>query len=142
MSSAELFRHYRETDYHVDAPAGRFTLRVGQRDQELDAVLDDSGAREWAYVTAYNPGEARPAAEENERAQAELIRRLDERGLGWLPGVGEARGSSWSEPSLLVLGVERAEASALGVAFGQWAILVGRRGGPAELLDLRPLLPR
>jgi hypothetical protein len=40
----------------------------------------------------------------------------------------------WSEDSLFIPGLPREEARRLGLAFGQVAVLVGRVGGPAELL--------
>ncbi|WXH31692.1 hypothetical protein WA016_05668 [Myxococcus stipitatus] len=46
------------------------------------------------------------------------------------PAIGEAEDRSWSEQSLFIPGLPHAEAE----RFGQVAVLVGRTGGPAELL--------
>jgi hypothetical protein len=56
------------------------------------------------------------------------------RGLAHHPAIGVGDDGSWpAEQSLLVLGIDKAEAVALGRAFEQFAVVVGRRGGPARL---------
>jgi hypothetical protein len=52
-----------------------------------------------------------------------------------LRGAGAGDDGRWApEPSLLVLGLPRAEAVELARRFGQEAIVAGRRGAPAELV--------
>jgi hypothetical protein len=46
---------------------------------------------------------------------------------------GEADDGDWCEPSVLVVGMAEAGAVALGRAFGQNAVVVGRAGAAAEL---------
>ena len=53
--------------------------------------------------------------------------------LDWLPGEGI--GDDSAEESLLVLGISRGKAVALGRAFGQLAVVTGRRGGGAQLVS-------
>jgi hypothetical protein len=62
---------------------------------------------------------------------------------GYSPLAGEGRdpGGQWhAEPSVLVAGIGRREARAMGRRFGQLAILVGHAGLPARLVasGLRP----
>jgi putative PIN family toxin of toxin-antitoxin system len=110
-------------------------LRIGVHDRDLDRLLESHGASTAAFVTAANPrGEARdPAA--NEAAMAALRASL---ALPWLPGEGRDLDGRWSaEPSLLVLGVSRPDAEALGRRLEQNAIVFVERGGAPELVLLR-----
>ena len=134
--SDELHAAYAGTDFWVeDAPAGPFRIRCGERCQALDCLLEEHGLNGWAYVTACNPGSNLRPAEENAGRMRELEARVSA-----LPavviyhgqGVGP-RGTWPPEPSLLLLGITEGEALALGAAFGQNAIVVGRHGECARL---------
>lgn len=131
---AELERAYHQTTY---AAAVDLRLRIGQRNALLDALLDERGIDAWAYLSAYNPGSRPVGDEENRAAQQRLIDLVRERGLAWYVGAGEADDGSWPpEPSLLVLGLARGDAEAIGREFEQSAIVVGKRGGVPELVWL------
>jgi hypothetical protein len=52
------------------------------------------------------------------------------------PGEGRAADGSWREPSVLAVGMYRANAEALGKLFGQNAVVFIEKGKPAELLLL------
>lgn len=110
-------------------------LRIGVRDAGLDRLLEACGATTAAFVTAANPrGEARTRAE-NEAAMTALRASL---ALAWLPGEGRDSEGRWSaEPSLLVLGMARADAVALGRRLEQNAIVFIERGRAPELVLLR-----
>lgn len=126
---------YRATAYHVADGAQRFSIRVGERCAPLDALLDAHGAEEWAYVTAYNPGGRQARADENAAAQQRLEAELRATAHPVLRGEGAGDDGRWPpEPSLLVLGLPRADAVALARRCGQVAIVAGRRGAPAELV--------
>lgn len=122
---------YRATSYRV----GKLTLRVGEPHPWLDRLLEDRGLERYAYLTSANPASAPLPAAKNAvrmRALAEALA-----GFVVLRGVAEADDAAWEpEPSFLVLGISRDDAAALGRAFGQNAILVGKRGGAPELLWL------
>ena len=135
---------FRATTYRVYVPnAAAIDLRVGERSERLDAMLDERGCDEWAFITAWNPG-ARPSSRsENDARQAALRRALRERGFDWLEGSGIPADGSWqAEASVLVLGMRRREAVELGRRFDQLAVLAGRRGGAAELLYCNDLPSR
>jgi hypothetical protein len=126
---------FRATTYRVFVPdAPPIDLRIGEVSTRLDAVLARLGCGEWAFVTAWNP-EAQPlSAADNAPRQNELLDLLRERGLRWLDGSGIPDRPNWqAEPSVLVLGIERADAVAIGRRFRQVAIVVGKCGGAAEL---------
>lgn len=148
MSDAERERlrvAYQQTRYllrpHAATGSQEWVLRVGALHPALDAVLAERGHREWAFLTAWNPGSLRRAEGENERAQARLRSQLVAGGWAVVDAIGEAEDLSWSEPSLFVPGLPRAEAERFGCAYGQVAVLVGRAGAPAQLLFCEGTLP-
>jgi len=126
---------YRATRYEVDDGGVRFAIRIDAPCAALDALLAARGVEEWAYLTAWNPGGQRAAEAANRAAQARLEAELAAAGRPFLRGASVADAGDWPpEPSLLVLGMPRAEALALAARYGQEAIVAGRRGGVAELL--------
>jgi len=130
---------YRATTYAVADGAHRLAIRIGERCAPLDALLAARGLHEWAYVTAHNPGglPADPAA--NAAAQARLEAELAASGRPVLRGASLGDGGGWPpEPSLLVLGLPRAEAISLARRYGQEALVTGRCGTPAELVFCEP----
>ena len=130
---------YRATRYEVDDGGVRLALRIDAPCAALDALLVARGVEEWAYLTAWNPG-GRPApAAANAEAQARLEAEVTASGRPFLRGASVADAGDWPpEPSLLVLGLPRAEALALAARYGQEAIVAGRRGGAASLLFRTP----
>jgi hypothetical protein len=127
---------FRATIYRVFVPdAKAIDIRIGQRTELLDAILESYSASEWAFITAWNPGSRPLAAEENDARQAALLTTLRERGLGWFDGSGIPESADWPpEESVLVLGISQRDAVELGRRFGQLAIVVGKRDGAAELV--------
>jgi hypothetical protein len=136
MRDSDLDDAYLATNYWVeDAPGGRFCIRSGEPCPELDRLLEASGLSDWAYVTACNPGSELLSEEENAGRTLSLEEGL--RGLGYAIFHGRGIGTSgdWPpEPSLLILGICPAQARAIGGAFGQNAIIIGRRGQIARLI--------
>ena len=121
-----LEKAYRGTSY---AAGLSLKLRVGEPHPFLDDMMAFRGLEDYAYLTAWNPG-SKPLPEAENRARQEALKeRLRAKGLKFLEGVARADDGSWSEESLLVLGVSRDDALALGRDLGQAAVLVGRRGG-------------
>jgi hypothetical protein len=126
---------YRATTYAVEDGTHRLAIRIGERCPALDALLAAHGLEECAYLTAHNPGglPADPGA--NAAAQARLEAELVASGRVFLRGASHGDGGSWGpEPSLLVLGLGRAEALALARRYGQEALVTARCGKPAELV--------
>lgn len=127
---------YRATTYRVFVPDEKpVDLRIGQRSSAIDLLLDTHGCDEWVFITACNPRSERVSASENEARQTELVRVIRERGWNFFEGMGIPADSKWQpEASVLVLGISRDEALEIGKHFGQNAIVVGQRGGAAELV--------
>ena len=120
-----LLAAYRGTDYE----AAGAVARIGRRDAETDALLKRLGAREGAYVTAWNPWSRRMPPGWNARMMARLreaARRLPR-------AEGEGRGRGWSERHLL-LAADPRRAAVLARRFRQHAIVAVRVGAPARLV--------
>lgn len=101
----------------------------------LDTLLTARGLRHWAYVTAHNPGSVQLTADENRTRHTHLEVDVRARGYEVFPGEGVGDDGEWPpETSLLILGMPRAEATALGHAHGQRAVVWGGVGEPALLL--------
>jgi hypothetical protein len=112
-------------------------LRIGEPCPELDELLEDDGADAAAFITAFNPGGIRRHEDENNRYFAELREVADALSYEQYLGEGNDPEGEWPhEPSLLLVGISRADAEALGRRFGQLAIVYIRKGGPAELVVL------
>jgi hypothetical protein len=126
---------YRNTSYFADTPAGRLSIRIGEAHPVLDTLLAQRGLRYWAYVTAHNPGSMPLTADENRTRHTRLEADVGERGYEAFPGEGVGDDGEWPpEASLLILGMSRAEATALGRAHAQRAVVWGGVGEPALLL--------
>lgn len=130
----QLQAAYRATRYTARRGGLEVALVVGGKSPDLDRWLDEVGCREWAYLTACNPGSLVLSDGENARRQAQLVAELGRRGLVAWHGAGEPLAAGWrAEASVLVPGMGRGEAVELGRALGQCAVVVGVRGGVGEL---------
>ena len=129
-----LRKAYFQTAYVVRAPQGVHALRIGARHPAFDAEVERAGARCWAVVTAWNPGSLPRTADENARAQSELLQMIGALGLVSWAAEGKADGGGWREESICVLGMDGGGAVALGRRFGQLAVVVGQVGGAVQLL--------
>jgi hypothetical protein len=74
-------------------------------------------------ITAHNPG-GRLSGADNAAAQTQLVAVLEERGLTWWPAAGGDPSWTHVEESAAVIGMDEADAIALGAQFGQDAIFV------------------
>jgi len=110
-------------------------LRIAEPNPDLDELLEAEGATTAAYITAANPrGEARTAWE-NEIVNAALVQSLA--GHSCYEGEGRDPEGRWSaERSVLVIGISRSDAQALGRVFEQNAIVFVEKGRAPELVVL------
>lgn len=120
-----LLRAYRGTCYKV---AG-VQVTIGRRSQAMDALLSSHGAREAAFVTAYNPFSRLMPIGWNRRMQDRLAQAVRRRPV--LAGMGQWRG--WSEAHLVVI-CRSGHARLLARRFRQNGIVIVRLGQPARLL--------
>jgi hypothetical protein len=135
MPDPALDAAYRATDYRVEhAPNGPFVIRVGECSVDLEQLLIDEVAFDWAYLTACNPGSVPLPGEENCMRTIELREFLVSAGWKTYYGVSVSRDGTWREPSFLVLGMPEDEAIKIGRRFQQNAVVVGRMAEPARLV--------
>jgi hypothetical protein len=120
-----LLKAYRETCYQVSG----VEVRIGRRSSAMNKMLLSRGAREAAFVTAYNPFSRIMPSGWNLRMQARLLEALRRRPI--LPGNGSWR--RWSEAHLVVFGDTR-PTRRLARRFRQYGIVIVRIGQPAYLL--------
>ena len=112
-------------------------LRVGEPNSDLDELLEAEGADTAAYVTAANPRGEPSSHWKNELATAALHETQTAAGYACYAGEGRDPEGRWgAEPSMLIVGISRADAEAVGRVFGQNAIVFVRKGGAPELVVL------
>jgi hypothetical protein len=129
-----LVRAYIATSYVVSTPNGRTALRIGQSNPEFERFLRRWRVRSWAFVSGCNPASRRTARWRNVARASRLARITRAWGLRTFPGEGVADDPNWGvEVSLLILGIAPARALRLARQFGQYAVVVGRRGATAHL---------
>jgi hypothetical protein len=136
-SFGSLDEEYRTTDFWVDGPVGRFAIRIGEMSAPLEDLLASAGATAWAYITACNPGSQRLTNEANAKRMRELEKDVCDRYV-FHNGEGIGRDERWKEPSLLILGIDRASARQLALRYQQNAFVFGNRGEPASLDWTKP----
>lgn len=132
-AASALRAAYLATAYVVRRGGRRVPLRLGRRPPPLPW----GAARAAAYVTAWNPqGMPWPPAR-NRRAERRLAASLRAAGRRVLWGEGRGDEGAWpAERSLLVIGLRRAEAAALGRRWRQNAVVLVTRHR-VRLLQLR-----
>lgn len=134
MLDDALYQAYRATDYRVHAPSP-FTLRIGARSVDCDALLSARGTDGAAFLTAWNPFSQPVPDAENRAAQARLAADLDMVCTTIFPGEGKGEIGDWPpEPSLFALGITEADATRLARAYRQNAYVWIARGQPARLV--------
>lgn len=116
---------YASTDYE----AAGAVARIGRRSAALDALLRRHGARQAAFVTAWNPYSRRMPRGWNDR----MLARLREAARGRVVAEGWGRGRGWAERHLLLAGDPRRIAT-LARRFRQHAIVAVRPDAPARLV--------
>jgi hypothetical protein len=129
--SREQLDAYRRSDYAVFFP--RIVFRIGRRSAALDRLLEAAGSRTAAFLTAANPRSERRPATQNLAALRRMRKALKH---PFRRAEGRSADRRWREPSLLVIGIARREAEALGRAYGQNAIVFVEKGRAAELVLL------
>jgi hypothetical protein len=132
----DLIVAYLGADYVVFGEP-ELVLRIGEANAALDALLDAEGAQTAAYVTAANPQGRIAGQTENVLATTALLEAQREAGYACYTGEGRDPQHEWpAEPSVLVLGITRAEAEVLGRGYEQHAIVFIERGKAPELVML------
>ena len=128
---AQLIAAYEATTYRVATPA--IDIRIGSATAALDLLLEQYGATEWAFVSAWNPMSVEQPATDNEAAHRQLVEVVA--AFPHFDGVGVGDDGLWPpECSLLILGINFDKAVELGRMFRQQAIVCGGKRGVARLV--------
>jgi hypothetical protein len=131
----ELEDVYRSTNYVVRKSESEIVIRIGELCPALDQLLEENAAASWAFLTAWNPYSQQLADEENATRQILLLEELRSRGTTFFPGAGIDANGEWPpEESVLTIGIELDEATALAKRFEQNAIVFGWLGEPPRLV--------
>ena len=129
----ELIQAYQSTNFNVYEP--KLTIRVGEKNQLLNDLLQQHHCAAWTYVTAWNPFSKTQSDEINQLRNKELKEDLQDYIL--FDGEGVGQDPKWKpEQSFLVLGISKEKAIALGNKYKQHAIVFGEINKTAELLWL------
>lgn len=127
---------YLGADYVVFAEP-ELALRIGEPNPALDALLEAEGAETAAYVTAANAHGRLAGTTENVLATTALLEAQRAAGYACFAGEGRDPQGEWpAEPSVLVVGIARAEAEVLGRSYDQNAIVFVEKGRAPELVLL------
>ena len=127
--------HYLRTAYRVTGVTPAIDIRIGEPCPPLDALLDKHATRNWAFITAWNPGSKKLDAGENQRRQATLEAEVKQDGYVFYRGAGVPDEKDWDpEESIFIMAIGKEAAVRLGRKFGQAAIVVGDRSAPAQLI--------
>jgi|688.fasta_scaffold1696703_1 hypothetical protein len=126
-----LIDAYKGTKFMVfDLP---IVIEIDKKCRELDELLNQQHANEWAYITAWNPFSKTLPDDENDRRHLALTELLQ--GFTYFEGEGVGSDASWKpEKSLLILSIPKTKAIEIGKIFEQNAIVCGRIDEPAELI--------
>ena len=140
LNDSDLWVAYKETVFLADTPLGELSIRVGTLEPKLDSLLRESGTEEWAFITAHNPRSQQLDAAENKLRHDQLKDKVAALGYPYFAGRGIGSDPAWRpEESLFILGMSRDDALEFGKTFGQNAVVCGRLGQLAELVDCRPM---
>lgn len=137
----ELWTSYEKAVFRLRTGAREVRFGVGNVSPEIDELLEARGVKTWAHITAWNPGSNPTPEGENRRRQQGLLAALQRPGWFVLDGDGSDPSGEWPpEPTVFVGGIAEREAQRIGHAYGQLAIVVGRRGEPSRLVACDPEL--
>jgi Protein of unknown function (DUF3293) len=132
----DLMVAYLSAEYAVFGEP-EMVLRIGEPSTALDALLEAEGAQTACYVTAANPRGRRAADAENVLATAALLESQRQAGYACFAGESRDPQGEWpAEPSVLIVGMSRADAQVLGRSYEQNAIVFVRKGSVPELVVL------
>lgn len=107
----------------VEAPGGVVWVRPAPITRTTGEYPDPEG-RAIYVITAHNPGGRIASDTVNAAAEERLAVELRRRAVTWWPAVGGNPSWTHAEPGAAMIGMDEADAIALGAEFGQDAIFV------------------
>lgn len=132
MCKEDLLKAYSETAYII--PELNITIRIGERNLQLDRVLNKYNSNSWAFVSAENPRSQELTSEENRRRTVKLKSLIEDWEFIYFEGYGKGTGEWEPEQSFLILDISQDEAiEKTGLPFEQNAIVTGNKDLAPEL---------
>ena len=132
---ASLQTAYEQAIYEVYNGEDTIRLSIGECCPELDRIISTEDCPGWAVITACNPYSQCLSEAENRQRHQKLLKYLSGLQFTSLSAVGKDKYDVWTpEQSLLIFGLNRPQAIAIGRKFQQNAIVYGELNQPAELL--------
>ncbi len=132
----QLINAYRATIYKVFKPT--LSLKIGQKNDELDTFLIDNNTFTWAFISACNPFSQKLSDKENDLLHKKLYEELVQNGYRICEGEGQDEKNDWPpEKSYLVLQISKKNAFEIAKTFDQNAIIFGQFNKAPELILLR-----
>ena len=116
---------YRATTYVASGPAGtEIRILVGDRHPNLGALLREQGVGCRAFLTPCNP-RSEPLPVNGNAARISALRgELREQSCAIREGAGGGEGTDWPpEPSFLLVGISRSQATAAAERYEQYAFV-------------------
>jgi hypothetical protein len=107
----------------IEGPGGVIWVRSPPV-ARISGEYPEAEGRTICVITAHNPGGRLASGADNAAAHEELVVELEKRGLTWWPAAGGDASWTHVEESAAVIGMDEADAIALGAQFGQDAIFV------------------
>src|SRR5215211_5778846 len=101
---------YLAAEYVVHDGEREIVVRIGQSSAELNQFLDAHGTHQGVFITAANPRSQQQSDADNDAANAEMLRLLNERGFVTLPHTGRSTEDAWAEEGFFVLDLARDDA--------------------------------
>jgi hypothetical protein len=114
---------YWAAEYRVFMEDEEWILRHGEPHLPLEKWMQWRGFSSLAIVTAYNPGSVLLDEAENHGRHVELEQEIKALGLPFGLALNQSAEGEWPEPGFWIAGMSLEEAVALGVQFGQAAVV-------------------
>jgi hypothetical protein len=130
MNFQEIYQkaHYSVLVPSVSGQDIEIGFRIDETNQHIEELLTKHERSSACFITASNPNGQRIDEQENESRMKELETLILEKQLPHYFGQGGDPKGAWIEKSLLVMGIELAEADQLARHFEQNAIVWFQRG--------------
>jgi hypothetical protein len=119
---------YEEAHYLVLLPGDSGTdnevsFSINQQNPQIDKLMELHGKQTACFITACNPKGERIDDKENLRLMQELESIVQQKQLPYYFGQGGDLKGAWIEKSLLIVGIDRAEADQLAHRYEQNAVV-------------------
>jgi len=128
---------YQQAIYQAYIDGETISLSIGEYNSQLNKLLKKHNCDNWAFITAANPYSQPLSESENQQRHQQLIEATKSSQLTTYAAVGKDKTGAWTpETSLVILGIDRPSAIALGNLFEQNAIVWGTVNRAPELIWL------